>query len=100
MVQARVNSPLWDEYVEKDIVGRDEEGKIILHERFEGETNFNHISYTREWEELTRIMGYWVNMDDPYITYDNRNIETVWWLLKQIYSKGLIIVPFHINRKS
>ena len=51
MVQARVNSPLWDEYVEKDIVGRDEEGNIILHERFEGETNFNHISYTREWEE-------------------------------------------------
>ena len=51
MVQARVNSPLWDEYVEKDIVGRDEDGNIILHERFEGETNFNHISYTREWEE-------------------------------------------------
>jgi hypothetical protein len=51
MVQARVNSPLWDEYVKKDIVGRDEDGKIILHERFPGEMNFNHISYTREWEE-------------------------------------------------
>ena len=51
MVQARVNSPLWDEYVEKDIVARDEEGKIILIERFEGEINFSEISYTREWEE-------------------------------------------------
>jgi len=51
MIQARVNSPLWDEYVNKDIVSRDEEGKIILFERFEGETNFSEVSYTREWEE-------------------------------------------------
>ena len=51
MIQARVNSPLWDEYVEKDIVSRDEDGELILLERFEGEINLSEISYTREWEE-------------------------------------------------
>ncbi|HPE75819.1 MAG TPA: class I tRNA ligase family protein, partial [Draconibacterium sp.] len=55
------------------------------------------MKYTREWEELTRIMGYWVNMDDPYVTYDNRYIETVWWLLKQIYKKGLMYKGYTIQ---
>lgn len=55
------------------------------------------MKYTREWEELTRQMGYWVNMDDPYITYDSRYIETLWWLLKQIYNKGLLYKGYSIQ---
>ena len=46
------------------------------------------MEFTGVWEDLTRKMGYWVNMDDPYITYDNKYIETLWWLLKQLYDKG------------
>ncbi|NLA50428.1 MAG: class I tRNA ligase family protein, partial [Bacteroidales bacterium] len=42
------------------------------------------MKYTDQWEDLTHRMGYWVNMDDPYITYDNRYIETLWWILKQL----------------
>jgi isoleucyl-tRNA synthetase len=45
------------------------------------------MKYTREWEDLTHKMGYWVDMDHPYITYDNRYIETLWWLLKELYNK-------------
>ena len=48
------------------------------------------MKYTREWESLTDMMGYWVDMTDPYITYDNRYIETVWWLLSRLYDKGLL----------
>ncbi len=55
------------------------------------------MKYTSEWEELTRQMGYWVNMDDPYITYDSRYIETLWWLLKQLYSKGLLYKGYTIQ---
>ena len=45
------------------------------------------MKYTREWEDLTHKMGYWVDMEHPYITYDNRYIETLWWLLKELYNK-------------
>ena len=55
------------------------------------------MKYTDLWEELTRIMGYWVDMDDPYITYDNRYIETLWWLLKQLYSKGFLYEGYTIQ---
>ncbi len=55
------------------------------------------MKYTREWEELTRQMGYWVNMDEPYITYDSRYIETLWWLLKQLYNKGLLYKGYTIQ---
>ena len=55
------------------------------------------MKYTREWEDLTKQMGYWVNMDDPYITYDSRYIETVWWLLSQIYKKGLLYKGYTIQ---
>ena len=48
------------------------------------------MKYTAEWRTLTERIGYWVDMDDPYITYDNRYIETLWWLLKDIYSKGYL----------
>lgn len=48
------------------------------------------MKYTAEWRNLTERIGYWVDMDDPYVTYDNRYIETLWWLLKDIYGKGLL----------
>jgi isoleucyl-tRNA synthetase len=48
------------------------------------------MKYTAEWENLTERIGYWVDMKDPYITYDNRYIETLWWLLRRIYDKGLL----------
>lgn len=55
------------------------------------------MKYTDMWEELTRKMGYWVNMDHPYVTYDNRYIETLWWLLKQLYSKGFLYQGYTIQ---
>jgi len=55
------------------------------------------MKYTREWEDLTTKMGYWLNMDDPYITYDNRYIETLWNLLKQLYDKKLLYKGYSIQ---
>ena len=55
------------------------------------------MEFTGVWEDLTRKMGYWVNMDDPYITYDNKYIETLWWLLKQLYDKGLLYKGYTIQ---
>ena len=55
------------------------------------------MKYTREWESLTDMMGYWVDMTDPYITYDNRYIETVWWLLSRLYDKGLLYKGYTIQ---
>src|SRR4051812_39728745 len=48
------------------------------------------MRYKKEWEEITEKMGYWVDMTDPYITFDNKYIETLWWALKQLYEKGLL----------
>ena len=78
-------------------ITKDDIGKKITVEEYNNACRTEVMKYTREWEELTRIMGYWVNMDDPYITYDNRYIETVWWLLKQIYSKGLLYKGYTIQ---
>ena len=55
------------------------------------------MKYTKEWEALTQRIGYWVDMDDPYITYDNRYIETLWYLLKDIYNKGLLYKGYTIQ---
>lgn len=55
------------------------------------------MKYTGLWEELTRKIGYWIDMDDPYITYDNRYIETLWWLLKQLYEKGSLYEGYTIQ---
>ncbi len=78
-------------------ITKDDIGKKISVEEYNDACRREVMKYTREWEELTRIMGYWVNMDDPYITFDNRYIETVWWLLKQIYSKGLLYKGYTIQ---
>ena len=55
------------------------------------------MKYTAEWRSLTERIGYWVDMDDPYITYDNRYIETLWYLLKDIYDKGLLYKGYTIQ---
>ena len=55
------------------------------------------MKYTREWESLTDSMGYWVDLKDPYITYDNRYIESVWWLLAQLYGKGFLYKGYTIQ---
>ena len=55
------------------------------------------MKYTDQWEEITEQMGYWVDMENPYITYDNRYIETLWWLLKQFYNKNLLYKGYTIQ---
>ncbi|MBO4634610.1 MAG: isoleucine--tRNA ligase [Bacteroidales bacterium] len=55
------------------------------------------MKYTREWVNMTERVGYWVDMNDPYITYDNRYIETLWYLLKKIYDKGLLYKGYTIQ---
>jgi isoleucyl-tRNA synthetase len=55
------------------------------------------MKYTREWEELTDVMGYWINMDHPYITYNNKYIESLWWLLKQLFEKNLLYKGYTIQ---
>jgi isoleucyl-tRNA synthetase len=60
------------------------------------------MKYTDLWEELTRKMGYWVDMENPYITYDNRYVESLWYLLGELYKKGLLykgIPSSHIPRQ-
>jgi len=55
------------------------------------------MKYTKEWTDLTHKMGYWVDLDNPYITYDNRYIESVWWLLKELYKKGYLYKGYTIQ---
>ena len=84
--------------VEKSLnITKEDIGKKITVEEYNNACRREVMRYTREWEELTRKMGYWVNMDDPYITFDNRYIETVWWLLKNIYKKGLLYKGYTIQ---
>ena len=84
--------------VEKSLnITKEDIGKKISVEEYNRACFKEVMKYTREWEELTRIMGYWVNMDDPYVTCDNRYIESVWWLLKHIYKKGLLYKGYTIQ---
>ncbi len=84
--------------VEKALgITKDDIGKKISVEEYSQACKKEVMKYTLEWEDLTRKMGYWVNMDDPYVTYDNRYIESVWWLLKQIYNKGLLYKGYTIQ---
>ncbi len=84
--------------VEKKLgITKDDIGKKISVAEYNAACRTEVMKYTREWEELTRRMGYWVNMDDPYITYDSRYMETVWWLLKQIYEKDLLYKGYSIQ---
>lgn len=72
-------------------------GKTISVAEYNKECREDVMKYTREWEDLTEKMGYWVNMQDPYITYDNRYIETLWYLLKRLYEKDLLYKGYTIQ---
>ncbi|MDR1632542.1 MAG: isoleucine--tRNA ligase [Dysgonamonadaceae bacterium] len=72
-------------------------GKKISVEEYNAACRKAVMRYTKEWEDLTRRMGYWVDMNHPYITYDNRYIETLWWLIKQLYHKGLLYKGYTIQ---
>ncbi len=84
--------------VEKSLgITKEDIGSKITVEEYNAACRQEVMKYTREWEQLTRQMGYWVNMDDPYITYDNRYIESVWWLLRQLFDKGLLYKGYTIQ---
>ena len=79
-----------------DIDNRESE-KYISTEEYNLKCRENVMMYTQEWRELTEKMGYFVDLDHPYITYDNKYIETLWWLLKQFYNKGLLYKGYTIQ---
>ncbi len=84
--------------VEKSLgITKEDIGKKISVEEYNAACRREVMKYTREWEELTNRMGYWVDMDDPYITYDNRYIESLWWLLKELYNKDLLYKGYTIQ---
>ena len=84
--------------VEKKLgITKEDIGKKISIEEYNRTCREAVMEFTGKWEDLTRKMGYWVNMDDPYITYDNKYIETLWWLLKQLFDKGLLYKGYTIQ---
>ncbi len=84
--------------VEKALgITKEDIGKKISVDEYNAACRREVMKYTREWETLTNEMGYWVDTTDPYITYDNRYIETVWWLLKQLHKKGLLYKGYTIQ---
>ncbi len=84
--------------VEKKLgITKDDIGTKITVEEYNNTCRKEVMKYTTQWEDITEKMGYWVNMDDPYVTYDNKYIETVWWLLKQLYNKGLLYKGYTIQ---
>ncbi len=84
--------------VEKKLgIRKDDIGKKISVEEYNKVCRSEVMKYTDKFEELTELMGYWIDMDDPYITYDSKYIETLWWLLKQLYEKGLLYKGYTIQ---
>ena len=84
--------------VEKSLgITKEDIGKKITVEEYNNACRVEVMKYTKEWEELTRIMGYWVDMSDPYVTYDTRYIETLWYLLKDLYNKDLLYKGYSIQ---
>ena len=80
----------------KDIDNKDS-NKYISVEDYNHKCRENVMKFTQEWRELTEKMGYFVDLDHPYVTYDNKYIETLWWLLKQLYNKGLLYKGYTIQ---
>jgi len=84
--------------VEKALgITKEDIGKSISVADYNAACRREVMEYTQEWEELTRLMGYWVDMKHPYITYDNRYIESLWYLLSVIYKKGLLYKGYTIQ---
>ena len=78
-------------------INKEDIGKKISIADFNNQCRTEVMKYKDKWEELTQIMGYWVDLDHPYITFDNKYIETLWYLLKQLYQKGLLYKGFTIQ---
>lgn len=84
--------------VEKNLgITKEDIGSKISVDEYNDACRREVMKYTREWETLTNNMGYWVDLHDPYITYDNRYIESVWWLLAQLYKKGYLYKGYTIQ---
>ncbi len=83
--------------ITKADIDNHESPKYISVEDYNRKCRENVMMYTQEWRELTEKMGYFVDLDNPYITYDNKYIETLWWLLKQLYDKGLLYKGYTIQ---
>lgn len=78
-------------------ITKEDIGKKISVDEYNAACRQEVMKYTKEWTSLTEKMGYWVDLDNPYITYDNKYIETLWWLLKQLYNKGLLYKGYTIQ---
>tara|TARA_R110001632_G_scaffold102272_2_gene210334 strand:- start:3044 stop:6451 length:3408 start_codon:yes stop_codon:yes gene_type:complete len=84
--------------VEKELgITKEDIGKTISVEEYNAACRKAVMRYTDIWNDLTQKMGYWVNMDDPYITYEPKYMESVWWLLKEIYNKNLLYKGYTIQ---
>ena len=84
--------------VEKELgITKEDIGTKISVEDYNNACRSNVMKYTSQWENLTQRIGYWVDMKDPYITYDNKYIETLWYLLKELYKKGLLYKGYTIQ---
>ncbi|MGC6431800.1 MAG: isoleucine--tRNA ligase [Jejuia sp.] len=84
--------------VEKELgITKEDIGKTISVEDYNAACRKAVMKYTDVWNDLTEKMGYWVDMDDPYITYEPKYMESVWWLLKQIYNKNLLYKGYTIQ---
>lgn len=79
------------------ITKEESHGKKISVAEYNAACRKDVMKFTKEWEDLTQKMGYWVDMENPYITYDNRYIETLWYLLKELYKKGLLYKGYTIQ---
>ena len=84
--------------VEKKLgITKEDIGKKISVDEYNAQCRSEVMKYTKEWTALTKQMGYWVDLDNPYITYDNKYIETLWYLLKQLYEKGYLYKGYTIQ---
>ena len=84
--------------VEKELgITKVDIGSKISIEEYNHKCRENVMKFTAEWRELTEKMGYWVDLDHPYVTYENKYMETLWWLLKQFYNKGLLYKGYTIQ---
>jgi isoleucyl-tRNA synthetase len=84
--------------VEKSLgITKEDIGNTISVKDYNATCRRDVMKFTKEWEDVTHKMGYWVDMKHPYITYDNRYIETLWWLLKQFYKKGLLYKGYTVQ---
>ena len=84
--------------VEKELgITKEDIGKTISIEDYNDACRKAVMKYTDVWNDLTRKMGYWVDMDDPYVTYESKYMESVWWLLKQVYNKDLLYKGYTIQ---